>query len=122
MLNGNGTYVEFKGAIAENYILQSLVTQYDVKPRYWTSAGKAEVDFVIQHGTNVIPIDVKSGTRLTGKSLYIYDGLYHPQLKIRFSLNGLKRDDNLLNIPLYLADWTKQIVSKELMSRDKFPQ
>ena len=122
VLNGNGTYVEFKGAIAENYILQSLVTQYDVKPRYWTSVGKAEVDFVIQHGTNVIPIDVKSGTRLTGKSLYIYDGLYHPQLKIRFSLNGLKRDDNLLNIPLYLADWTKQIVSKELMSRDKFPQ
>ena len=48
---GNGAYTEFKGAIAENYVLQSLVPQYDILPRYWTSIGKAEVDFVIQSGS-----------------------------------------------------------------------
>ena len=45
---GNETYTEFKGAVAENYVLQSLAPQYDILPRYWTSIGKAEVDFIIQ--------------------------------------------------------------------------
>lgn len=114
VLDGREAYVEFKGAAAENHVLQSLVPQYDAMPRYWTSVGKAEVDFIIQHEAEVIPVEVKSGMSITGKSLSVYDGLYHPKLKIRFSMNGLKRDGNLLNIPLYLADWTKKIVSEEL--------
>ena len=61
---GNGAYTEFKGAIAENYVLQSLVPQYDILPRYWTSIGKAEVDFVIQSGSEIIPVEVKAQTRL----------------------------------------------------------
>ena len=108
---GNSAYTEFKGAIAENYVLQSLVPQYDILPRYWTSIGKAEVDFVIQSGSEIIPVEVKAQTRLGGKSLSVYDANYHPACKLRYSLNNLKQDGTLINIPLYLADWTKKIVN-----------
>ena len=104
-------YTEYKGALAENYILQSLVCQLEVLPRYWTSIGKAEVDFVVQLDMNIIPVEVKSDTRIGGKSLSVYDSIYHPAYKIRYSLNNLKKDDNLINIPLYLADWTIKLVA-----------
>mgnify|MGYP000793663045 CR=1 FL=1 len=108
---GNETYTEFKGAVAENYVLQSLAPQYDILPRYWTSLGKAEVDFIIQSDSDIIPVEVKAQTRLGGKSLSVYDATYHPVCKLRYSLNNLKQDGTLINIPLYLADWTKKIVS-----------
>lgn len=111
VLSGNTVYTEFKGALAENYVLQSLACQLEILPRYWTSIGKAEVDFVIQLGTHIIPVEVKSENRLGGKSLSVYDTNYHPVYKIRYSLNNLKVDDNLINIPLYLADWTRRLVS-----------
>ena len=91
--------------------MQSLVPQYDILPRYWTSLGKAEVDFIIQSGCGIIPVEVKAQTRLGGKSLSVYDANYHPTYKLRYSLNNLKQDDTLINIPLYLADWTEKIVS-----------
>lgn len=111
VLGGSSVYTEFKGAFAENYVLQSLVNQLDVQPRYWTSAGKAEVDFVIQSGMDIIPIEVKSDIRLGGKSLSVYDSTYTPTHKIRYSLNNLKKDGTLINIPLYLADWTTKLMS-----------
>ena len=111
VLAGSAIYTEFKGALAENYILQSLVCQLEVLPRYWTSIGKAEVDFVVQLDMNIIPVEVKSDTRIGGKSLSVYDSIYHPAYKIRYSLNNLKKDDNLINIPLYLADWTIKLVA-----------
>lgn len=107
----NPIYTEFKGAMTENYVLQTLVTQYHVMPRYWTSSGKAEVDFVIQDNTQIIPIEVKSSFSIAGKSLSVYNDLYHPTFRIRYSRNNLKLDGNLLNIPLSLANWTKQIIS-----------
>lgn len=76
-----------------------------------TSIGKAEVDFVIQSGSEIIPVEVKAQTRLGGKSLSVYDANYHPACKLRYSLNNLKQDGTLINIPLYLADWTKKIVN-----------
>lgn len=103
-------YVEFKGAMAENMVLQSLVAQYDVMPRYWTSEGTAEVDFLLQTGVSVLPIEVKSGIRLSGKSLGLYIKKYAPKLAVRYSMNNLKKDDVVLNIPLFLADWTYKIL------------
>lgn len=111
VLSGNVTYTEFKGALAENYVLQSLVCQLEILPRYWASVGKAEVDFVIQMGIDIVPVEVKSDTRLGGKSLSVYDLNYKPAYKVRYSLNNLKKDGNLINIPLYLADWTTKLVS-----------
>lgn len=104
-------YTEFRGATAENMVLQSLVARYDVMPRYWTSEGTAEVDFLLQRGTDILPIEVKSGTRLSGKSLGSYIKKYSPALAIRYSMNNLKKDGTILNIPLFLADWTEKLLS-----------
>ena len=110
VLNGSSIYTEFKGAMAENYVLQSLVTQFEVIPRYWTSDGKAEVDFIIQSNNDIIPVEVKSGHTTSGKSLSVYNNLYIPKLRIRYSVNNLKQDGNLLNIPIFLADWTEKFI------------
>ncbi|MBO4696562.1 MAG: ATPase, partial [Lachnospiraceae bacterium] len=70
---------------------------------YWTNPiGKAEVDFLIQSDQGVIPIEVKSGTNLNAKSLRIYRDKYSPKLSVRFSMQNLRLDGGLLNIPLYL--------------------
>ena len=111
ILNNSPLYTEFKGAMTENYVLQSLVTQFEVTPRYWTSEGKAEVDFILQNGLEIIPIEVKSANSIAGKSLHVYNEKYSPELRIRYSFNNLKKDGNLLNIPVFLADWTKTMVN-----------
>jgi len=99
-------FKEFKGAMAENFILSSLLAQGEELPHYWTLQGnKAEVDFLIPHGLDVLPIEVKSDERISGKSFAVYDEKYHPALRIRFSLRNVKRDGNLLNLPVFLADW-----------------
>lgn len=102
-------YKEFKGALAENVVLQSLVTTFDPIPRYWASAGTAEVDFLLQHGLHLLPIEVKSGANLKGKSLALYVNNFHPELAIRYSMLNLKRDGNVLNLPLFMADWTGKL-------------
>ena len=108
------TFKEFKGALAENYILQSLLANGINCSRYWASGNKAEVEFIVQHGMEVIPIEVKSGVSVTGKSLTEYNKKYLPCLRVRFSMLNLKRDDTLLNIPLFLADRAKLLVKETL--------
>jgi predicted AAA+ superfamily ATPase len=82
-------------------------------PHYWTLQGnKAEVDFLIPYGLTILPIEVKSDERISGKSFAVYDSKYHPSLRVRFSLRNLKQDGNLLNIPIFLADWLKEIIKK----------
>jgi len=97
-------FKEYKGALAENYILQSLLANGIKCSRYWASGNKAEVEFIVQYGMDVIPIEVKSGISITGRSLVEYNKKYSPNLRVRFSMLNLKRDDTLLNIPLFLAD------------------
>lgn len=106
----NPLYIEFKGAMAENMVLQSLVAHFDAMPRYWTSEATAEVDFLLQDGTSLLPVEVKSGTRLSGKSLGIYIDRFPVELALRYSMNNLKRDDTILNIPIFLADWTDKLL------------
>ena len=110
LLGGNRLFSEFKGAFTENYVLQSLVPLFDTVPRYWTSGNKAEVDFLIQYKNDIIPIEVKSNENIQGKSLSVYTDKYSPKLKIRYSLRNFKQDANLLNIPLFLTDRTKDIL------------
>lgn len=104
-------YTGFKGALAENMVLQSLVAHFDVIPRYWTSGATAEVDFLLQDNASIFPVEVKSGTRLGGKSLGIYISRYNAGLALRFSMNNLKRDGIILNIPIFLADWTGKLLA-----------
>ena len=107
---GNRLFLEFKGALTENYVLQALAVQFEGLPRYWSSAATAEVDFTIQRGNDIIPIEVKSDESVQGKSFALYNQKYAPLLRVRFSLKNLKKDDNLINIPLFLADHFERLV------------
>ena len=110
VLGGIDEYKEFRGATAENMVLQSLVTQSDGIPNYWNSGNQAEVDFLIQGNVGVIPIEVKSGTRISGASLSSYAKKYNPSLLVRFSLNDLQFNGGLLSIPLPMADWLEKVM------------
>ena len=107
---------EFKGAFAENYVLQSLSTQSTVNLRYWTSNNSAEVDFLLQYDTHILPIEVKSGKSTSSRSLTLYNAEKQPILRIGYSDKELKLDDNLLNIPLYMADWTFALLDRVIAS------
>jgi predicted AAA+ superfamily ATPase len=107
---GNRLFMEFKGALSENFILQHLIANFEGTPRYWASGGQAEVDFLIQVKNDIIPIEVKSDENIRSKSLAVYSDLYHPPIRIRYSLKNLKKDDGLLNIPLFMVDYTEKLL------------
>lgn len=107
---GNRLFTEFKGALTENFVLQHLIRNFEVQPRYWTSGAQAEVDFIIQLKNEVIPIEVKSDENVRSRSLSVYNSLYEPDVRIRFSLKNLKKDEGLLNIPLFLVDYTEKLL------------
>lgn len=113
---GNRLFTEFKGALAENFVLQGLVNQFEGKPGYWTSGGQAEVDFLLQYRNDIVPIEVKSDQNINSRSLTLYGEKYKSvtKIKIRYSLKNLKRDDNLINIPLFMVDFTKKILSENV--------
>lgn len=107
---GNRLFSEFKGALTENYILESLVHEFEVLPRYWTSGNQAEVDFLLQYQNEIIPVEVKADENVKSKSLFQYRKAYSPKVSIRYSLQNLKNDDGLVNIPLFMADNTRKIL------------
>ncbi|WP_241159248.1 ATP-binding protein [Adlercreutzia sp. ZJ141] len=112
-------FSEFKGAFAENYVLQALMTQLDVDPRYWVSEKpRHEVDYLVQLGNEVIPCEVKAGTNVKSPSLKYYAGKYPREtpLRVRFSLLNLARNDDVVNIPLYLCDHAAPLIRHSLFS------
>lgn len=114
---GNRLFTEFKGALTENYVLQSLLTQYEVVPRYWSQNNPPyEVDFLIQQENDIFPIEVKADANIKNKSLTKFAEQYpsETKLRIRFSLNNLKLDGDILNIPLFMADRTNQVLELAL--------
>lgn len=111
ILSNDNNYTEFKGAYMENYILNSLAAQFDTPLRYWTSNRAAEVDFILQHETDIIPIEVKSGKNIRGRSIQVYNKTYIPSVCLRYSALNLNKSGNMLNIPLFLADKTKTLLS-----------
>lgn len=114
---GNRLFTEFKGALTENYVLQALLTQFEVTPRYWSKTNPPyEVDFLIQRENDIFPIEVKSEANINSRSLKKFKELFPNQtkLRIRFSLNNLKLDDDMLNIPLFMADYTDKLIELAL--------
>ncbi len=110
---GNRLFTEFRGALTENYVLQTLITQFEVLPRYWSQTNPPyEVDFLIQRENNIFPVEVKSETNTAGKSLRKFKELFPEEIRvrIRFSLNNLKLDGDVLNIPLFMADQTEKLI------------
>ena len=103
---------EFKGAMAENFVLGSLLAQGFKTPHYWTLQGnKAEVDFLIQNGLEIIPIEVKAEDNVNGKSFAEYNKKYEPRIRLRYSLRNISRNGNMVNFPIFLCDWLNDVLS-----------
>lgn len=114
---GNRLFTEFKGALSENFVLQSLLTQFEVTPRYWTQNNPPyEVDFLIQRENDIFPVEVKAETNISAKILKKFKELFPDKVKlrIRFSLDNLKLDGDVLNIPLFMADYTDRLIGLAL--------
>lgn len=113
----NRLFTEFKGALTENYVLQTLAAQFNATPRYWSSTNPPyKVDFLIQRENDIFPIEVKSEKNTTGKSIKKFKEIFPEQtkLRIRFSLDNLKLDGDMLNIPLFMADKTDKMIGLAL--------
>lgn len=106
---GNQLYSEFKGSLTENYILQSLSSYLEVIPHYY-SRPRSEIDFIICRKNEIIPIEVKSGLSTNNKSLTKYNEEQKPNIMIRFSMNNLNKDGNILNIPLFMSEYLEQLL------------
>lgn len=119
---GNRLFSEFKGALTENFVLQGLSRQFDVKPRYWSMSNPPyEVDFLLQLDNDIIPIEVKSADNVRSRSLAKYKDLFAEQtkLRVRFSLENLRLDDDLLNIPLFMIDEAERLIKLGLRMTSK---
>ena len=110
LLDGNDLFKEFKGALTEQYVCQQLKTIDDIGIYYYTNnRGSCEVDFVIDTGEKVIPIEVKAEINIKAKSLRVYKDKFNPEISIRTSMADYKKDDWLLNLPLYGIELVKKI-------------
>ena len=102
VLDGSAIFMEFKGALTEQYVLQQLIADTQYTPYYFTETkSEGEIDFVIQKGMHIIPIEVKAEENLKAKSLRVYYEKYKPQTAIRTSMSGYKEQDWLVNMPLW---------------------
>lgn len=113
----NRLFTEFKGALTENFVLQALLTQFEVEPRYWSRSNPPyEVDFLIQRENEIFPIEVKAEANTTSRSLRKFKELFADKVKlrVRFSLDNLRLDGDVLNIPLFMIDHTDRLIGRAL--------
>ena len=102
LLEGNEIFTEFKGSFTEQFVLTELKSNKDIPIFYWSAEkATAEIDFVIQLGTNVIPIEVKASENLQAKSLKIFIEKYKTTKNVRTSMSNYRKEEKLINIPLY---------------------
>ena len=105
LLDGDDLFVEFKGALIEQYVCQQLKTIEDLGVYYYTNdRGSCEIDFVVDTGEQIVPIEVKAETNLRAKSLKTYRERFEPELSVRTSMADYKKEDWLLNLPLYAIE------------------
>jgi len=100
LLEGSRIFTEYKGALTEQYVAQELIAK-GLTPYYWSSTGKAEVDFVLKIKTNVYPLEVKAEENLQSKSLKVYTEKHKPSLALRTSMRDYRKEIWMMNIPLY---------------------
>jgi predicted AAA+ superfamily ATPase len=116
---GNRLFVEFKGALSENYALQGMINQFEVTPRYWAIDNpRYEIDFLIQRENDLFPVEVKAEANIESKSLKKFKEKYNDKVKlrIRLSLDNLKLDGDVLNIPLFMIDYMDDLIGIALKS------
>ena len=108
MLNRVYDY-QFKGPLAENYVLQQLRGQFDVEPRYYSDKN-SEIDFILQYGTEIVPVEAKGGEDKSAPSFKKYISDHQPKHALRYSKRGYRKDGYITNLPLYLARKTKELL------------
>ena len=102
MVDGGGIFTEFKGALTEQYVCQQLVSDCGLAPYYWSAENSSgEIDFLVQAGANVYPIEVKAEENLRAKSLRAFNERYEGMSPRRFSMSGFRDQGWMRNIPLY---------------------
>lgn len=112
LLDGNSMFVEFKGALTEQYVCKQLKTVEDLNLHYYTNdRGGCEVDFVADTGEEVIPIEVKAEVNLRARSLKTYCEKYSPRIAVRTSMTDYKKEEWLTNLPLYAISWLPRLAN-----------
>jgi len=102
LLDGNALFKEFKGALTEQYVLQQLKTLPNIGAYYWTNGrNTSELDFMLDVGNAVVPLEVKAEVNLQSKSLKAFADKFHPSVSVLSSMTDYKREGWLLNLPLY---------------------
>ena len=111
LLDGNALFKEFKGALSEQYVFQQLKNQKRLSAYYWTNErNTSEIDFLVSDGQFVIPLEVKAEVNLQSKSLKAFRDKFSPSLSVRTAMTDFKKDDWLLNLPLYaISTLSRQI-------------
>ncbi len=110
VIEGNRLFEEFKGAFTENYVLNMLKIIFDSEVNYFTF-DRCEIDFVIQYMNNVIPIEVKSNKSTNNNSLTKYNNKFENNLSLRLSMNNLVKDGSIINIPLFMIEYIKNLIN-----------
>jgi len=113
IIEGDALFTEFKGALTEQFVCQELrAMPDDFDVAYWAneSPARAEIDFILQVGTQIIPLEVKSSINLKSRSLSIYREKFQPKIEIRTSLADYKKTENLVDVPLYALRGLKEII------------
>ena len=111
VVEGHRLFEEFKGALTENYIFNMLCTIFDEVPNYFTF-DRHEIDFLIQYENRIIPIEVKAGNSTNNISLTRYNEKFNNDLSIRFSMNNLKKDGKIINVPLFLVEYIEKFIGR----------
>ena len=101
ILEGNDIFVEFKGALTEQYVLQQFVSDTDYTPYYYSASAHNEIDFMVQKGKNIVPIEVKAEQNLRAKSLKAYCEKNNPAYAVRTSMADYREEEWMTNLPLY---------------------
>ena len=100
---------QFKGPLVENFVLQQLKGQFDVSPRYYSNK-TGEIDFLVQHGQEIIPVEVKGGEEKSAATFKKFIAQREPENVIRFSQMGYVKDGRFTNMPLYLASRMRELL------------
>lgn len=111
LLDGNDLFKEFKGALTEQYVCQQMKAMDDLGVYYYTNdRGSCEVDFVVDTGERIVPVEVKAEVNLKAKSLKTYREKFNPEISIRASMADYKKEEGLVNLPLYAVEQLREAV------------
>lgn len=113
LLDGNDLFSEFKGALTEQYVCQQLQTIDDLGVYYYTNdRGSCEVDFILDTGEQIVPVEVKAEVNLKAKSLKTYREKFSPAISVRTSMADYRKEEWLVNLPLYAVEEIDKAVNE----------